>query len=127
MESRASAIIPLTPAVDHSEKEGYFVKLSSGEAAVVTSATDLPFGIILDGEDTDGKDSIAVCGGNAGPVEVKLNGTVSMGDYLQLESDGTVIENAGSGARVLVAIALSDGVAEELIPAILLTPIYYST
>jgi hypothetical protein len=126
MESRASAILPLTPAVDHSDYEGYFVKLSAGEAAVVTSATDLPFGVILDGEDTDGQDSIAVCGGNAGPCEVKLNGTVSKGAYLQLESAGTVITDAGSGARVLVGIALDSGVAEELIPAVLIPPIGFS-
>lgn len=126
MELRQSAILPLTPAVDHSDYESYFVKLSAGKAAIVTSATDLPFGVILDGEDTDGQDSIAVCGGNAGPCEVKLNGIVSKGAYLQLESDGTVITDAETGARVLVGIALESGVAEEKIPAVLITPIVYS-
>jgi len=124
--ARKEAIIAMTPAADHSEKEGYFVEIVDEEASVCDSAADTPHGVILDGEDTDGQDSIGVCGGNFGPAHVKLSGAVSNGASLQLHTDGSVITDAGSGARVIVAKALEDGVSGDLIEAVILTPIKYA-
>jgi len=123
---RKEAIIALTPAADHSDYEGYFVKLTAGVPVVSASAADVPFGVIIDGEEAGGVDSIGVCGGNLPTVRVKLSGSVSKGDSLQLHTDGSVITNAGSGARVIVAKALEDGVSGDLIEAVILTPVSYS-
>jgi len=123
---RKEAIIALTPAVDHSEKEGYFIILTAGAPVVSSSASDVPFGVIIDGEEADGVDSIGVCGGAFGSAHVKLSGAVSKGDSLQLHTDGSVITDAGSGARVIVAKALEDGVSGDLIEAVILTPIKYA-
>lgn len=132
MEAMDKAIVAMTPTADHSAKRGYFVTAANGQAALVTTpATDDPYGVILDGENTTGKDSIAICGGNAGPVKVKLSanpGTVAAGTRLQLDATtvGTVCADAGTGARVICARALESGAADELIRAILLSPVIYA-
>jgi hypothetical protein len=123
---RDKALIPLTPAADHSEKAGYFCEIdSSGEAAVVSAADTLPLGVIVEGQDTDGLDTVA-CHNFGGTVPVKLEGAVSAGDRLELTADGDVIEDSGSGARVIVGQALEDGAATELIEAALISPIALS-
>ncbi len=133
MEAMDKAIVAMTPTADHREKRGFFVTAAAGLAAlVVTPATDDPYGVILDGEDTTGKDSVALCGGNAGPVKVKLAaapGTVVAGTRLQLSATtaGTAGADAGTGARVVCARALEAGEANELIMAILLAPIIYAS
>ncbi|MGF1453202.1 MAG: hypothetical protein ACFB21_14130 [Opitutales bacterium] len=43
----------------------------------------------------------------------------AVGQYLQLNEDGSVSPDAGSGTRALVAQAVETGVAGELIEAIL--------
>ena len=123
---RAQAIIALTPAVDHSEKEGYFVILAAGLPVVISAASDVPFGILIDGEEADGVDSIGVCGGNLPTVRVKLSGPVSIGNTLQLHTDGSAVVDAGIGARVVVGRALEDGVSGDLIEAVILTPVKYN-
>lgn len=126
MEIKAKTIIALTAGEDLSGKEGYFIKLSAGKAILVTSATDKPFGVLVEGAEEDEMVSIAVCGGNAGSVHIALGGIVSKGDYLQLEAAGDCIVDAGSGARVITSIALEAGVKNQLIEGILLTPVTYS-
>lgn len=100
--------LSLTPTADHSEKLGYFVKASSGNAALVSATTDTVLGVIVDGATTSNKDTVQLLGD---PTEVLVRlgstpGTIAKGSYLQLESDGTVILDAGSGARQIVARAL---------------------
>ena len=127
MESLVKAIVALTPAADHRTKEGYFVNLDgSGNAAVSSSATTKPFGLILQSENTDGVDSVAVCGGNVGVCKVKASGTIAKGAYVQLHTDGSVVTDAGSGARVLVGIALEAAVSGDLIDVVPITPVVYS-
>jgi len=132
MEARDRAIIAMTPTADHSDYRGYAVVASAGSAALVTTpATDDVLGVILDGEATTGQDSIAVCGGNAGPVKVKLSaspGTVVAGTRLVL--DGTTLGAAkatAGGARVEFARALESGSANELIEAILVPTIVHAS
>lgn len=124
--ARKEAILSMTPGADHSDYEGYFVELTAGNPTVCNAATDVPFGIILDGEPTTGVDSIGVCGGNFGPARVKLSGVVAKGADLQLAADGTCVTDALAGARVIVAKALEAGVSGDLIEAVILTPVQYS-
>jgi hypothetical protein len=126
MESKTKAILAFTPAADHRTKEGYFVDLSGSTVAVSSSATTKPFGLILEGENTDGVDSVAVCGGNVGPVKVKASGTIAAGAYVQLHTDGSVVTDAAAGARVLVGIALESAVSGDLFDCQLITPVVYS-
>lgn len=119
---KPTTVESIEAAADHSEKRGHFVELSSGKAAIVNSTADLPYGLILDGEPQGGQDSVAICGGNAGSVRVKVGGPVAKGAYGQLENDGTVITDSGAGARVIVCRFLEDGVEDELVEAILINP-----
>lgn len=123
-QPRSNAIIPITPAADHSGKEGYAVKIVSGEAALVTANTDAPVGVIIEGQDTTGKDSVALIGsGLSGTVPVKLSaspGTVNLGTYLEIVADGTFKADAGTSGTVC-AMALESGTAGEIIEAVLLT------
>ena len=118
-------IIALTPTADQTHYRGYFVEASSGSAAICNAATDLPIGVIVDGQPTTGQSSIAVAPGLI--VKVKVTGTgpgtIANGTLLTLKADGTVQADAGSGARVQVARALEAGAANELITACLLQPV----
>jgi len=116
----------MTPTADHSDYEGYFVKNSSGSAALCDSASDDPLGVILDGEDTDGQDSIGLLGGMRKTAHVKLAGTVSQFGLIQLTSAGKAEADAGTGARVIVGRVLEAGVADEKVEAILFTPVAYT-
>ncbi|HYE29792.1 MAG TPA: hypothetical protein VEH27_00045 [Methylomirabilota bacterium] len=122
---REAAIIPMTPNEDHTGKEGYAVKVSSGKAALVTGTTDDVFGVILDGEATTGSSSIAlVSGGLPGTVSVKLDGTpgtVNIGTNLTITATGT-FKAATTGAKQC-ARAVQSGAANELIEAVLYHPI----
>lgn len=124
---RESAIIPMTPAADHSALRGYFVEVSSGAASVCNSADDIPLGVILEGAPTTGQDTIAVCGGGAGVVAVKCAasaGSIAIGTKLVLHTDGTVKADPGTGGRVQVAIALEVGANGALIDAVLIDPVF---
>jgi hypothetical protein len=121
---RETAVIAMTPNEDQRDKEGYAVKVSSGKAALVTGDTDIPIGVILDGENTDGKSSIAVCDAGGGTVRVKLDGTpgtVAIGTYLTISSTGTF--KAAVSTKTQCARALEAGTANELIEAVLHRPI----
>lgn len=123
-----SGIISLTPTADQTGSRGIFVEASSGSAAIVNAATDLPIGVIVDGALTTGKSSIAVGIGMVVPVKVTGTspGTIALGTYLTVKSDGTVQADAGSGNRVQVARALESGAANEIIAAVLLQPVSLS-
>ncbi len=121
---REMAVIPMTPNEDQRGKEGYAVKASSGKAALVTADTDMALGVILDGENTDGKTTLAVADACAGTVRVKLDavpGTVAVGTYLTITATGT-FKQAVTG-KTQCARALEAGAANELIEAALHKPI----
>jgi hypothetical protein len=124
MIARSNAIIPITPAADHTGKEGYAVVIVDGKSSIVTSNTAAPIGVITEGADTTGKDSVALIGGGlAGTVKVKLGtspGTVVLGTYLEIKADGAFKADAGTSGTVC-ALALETGAAGELIEAALLT------
>lgn len=126
MIARSNAIIPMTPAADLTGKEGYFVKVVDGEAALCTGTTDQPIGVVVSESDLTGKVGVGILGaGLAGTVKVKVTGsspgTIVMGSPLELAAeDGTVKLGTGGGATV-VAIAMESGAANELIEAVLQT------
>lgn len=125
MQVRENAIFPLTPDADHTGLEGYFV---TADGALMADGTTEPFGLILVGNATTGKDALAICsGGFSGTAKVKLAatpGTVNPGTFLVLDGTtlGAVKADSGSGARVQVAQALESGAAGELIEAVLVRP-----
>lgn len=121
---REVAVLAMTPNEDQRGKEGYAVKVSSGKAALVTGDTDTPIGVILDGENTDGQSSVAIADALPGTIRVKLNsspGTVTIGTYLTIASDGTF--KAAVSNKTQCARALESGSANELIEAVLHRPI----
>lgn len=120
---RETAVLPMQPNENHLGKEGYAVKVVSGKAALVTADTDVPLGVILDGEDTTGRSAVAVADACGGTVRVKLSsvpGAVLTGGYLTIASDGTF--KAAVSGKTQCARALENGAANELIEAVLHRP-----
>lgn len=73
------------------------------------------------GATTSTSAAVALFGGNAGPVEVKLAGTVTAGALL-VRNGTTGKWTAAAATDVAEARALEAGVADELVSAILLPP-----
>jgi len=123
--ARTNAILSFEAAADLSGHVGRFVVLAAGKAALVSSAAQKPFGVLL----TDGKagESVAVAvsaGGLAGVIRVKLAAAITApGTDLQLNATGGVQTDAGTGARVIVAQSLESGAINELIEAVLFRPV----
>ncbi len=117
------AIVAMTPTADHTALKGYLVANSGGNAAVNTSTTVPALGVILDGEPTTGKDAIALLGGNHGTVKLKAGGAITAFAKLQQKNDGTVIVDAGTGARVIVGLALEAAALNEIFEAMVIFPV----
>jgi hypothetical protein len=123
--ARTNAILPFEAAADLTGHVGRFVVLTAGKVALVSSAPQRPFGVLL----TDGKagESVTVAvgaGGLAGTIRVKLAAVVANpGADLQLTADGRTQADVGSGARVIVAQSLESGAINELIEAVLFRPV----
>ncbi len=123
--ARSNAILSVEANADLTGHVGRFVILTAGKAALVTTAAQKPFGVLL----TDGKAgervTVAVgAGGLAGSVRVKLATSVlAPATDLQLNASGGVQPDAGTGARVIVAQALESGGINELVEAVLIRPV----
>lgn len=130
MKLRKDGIIKATPAADYSANEGYGVTLgvTSGllTATVSGSATAPIEGIIAEAGTVAQGVSVAVPGATPGGIHVKLSGAVTAGDKLMQAADGTFVTDAGSGARVVVGIALETGVSGDLIEMLMQTPVTLS-
>lgn len=124
---RANAIIPQTPAADYSAKRGYLVNLAAGTATISTSATVVAKGVIVEGNPTTAgyateQVSVAILGAVKGTVPMRAGGTIAAGAWVQQSTDGTVVTDAGTGARVLVGVAVTGGAAGENIEVAPLSP-----
>ena len=109
------------------------VRLDSASGVDLSDGVGLAVGIDASGDATLGGDfgvvteaysdgvAVAVFGGNAGPVEVKLAGTVDVGDLL-VRNATTGTWTKAAATDVAEARALEAGVATELVAAILLPP-----
>lgn len=114
-------VVPHT-GVDFSDKRGYLVKAAAGTPAVNDSATVPAFGVVLEGNDADSQSSLGIIGGALPPVMVKLGGDVDLYERLQQKADGTLEADAGTGDRVVCAIALRAGASGDLAPVQFITP-----
>jgi len=113
--TRDTALFSFASAADLTDKEGYAVEVESGKVELWDGTGDL-FGVIVDGDTTSGRNTVASFAGASGTVKVKLNGTVSAGDLLEAESGGTFIKRSSGDAT---AMAIEDGTATELVEAAL--------
>ena len=121
-QPRVNAILPFLIDVDTTDKVGYFIMPSEPERfAICDDEYSTVVGVIVKGATTAEKASIAIApGGLAGTVKVKLSGPiVTVGQRLQLNFDGSVNPDAGTGGRQIVGMALELGVAGELIEAVI--------
>jgi hypothetical protein len=129
---RDNAIIPFTPAADYSAKRGYLVDLASDTATISTSATTVAKGVIVEPNDTTAgyateKVGVAILGAIKGTVPMRLSGTVVKGAFVQQSTDGTVVTDAASGARVIVGVALESGVSGENIEVAVTQQVHHGT
>jgi hypothetical protein len=113
--TRDTALFSFASAADLTDNEGYAVEVESGKVELWDGTGDL-FGVIVDGDTTSGRNTVASFAGASGTVKVKLNGTVSAGDLLEAESGGTFIKRSSGDAT---AMAIEDGTATELVEAAL--------
>jgi len=118
--ARGNAIIPIT-GNDLTDKEGYLLKESSGNLVLNDSATAPARAVCLEGN-TAAKNSSAIIIGSGQVVRLKAGGAITKFNQVTQKNDGTVIADAGSGARVAVGIALETGVTDALIEVALQTP-----
>lgn len=117
MERNPKGIVRLEEAtgVDLSAAVGKAVGVDASGNAVLGG----DFGVVT--EAYSNGVAVAVFGGNAGPVEVKLAGTVDVGDYL-VRNPSTGTWTAAAATDVAEARAIEAGVATELVAAVLLPP-----
>jgi hypothetical protein len=120
--ARESAVYALTPATDLSAKRGYTVTIAGDVATLSASSTVPARGVILNGEPTTGKASIGILG-QIPPVVMKCGGTITKGDLVQQNNDGTILTDAAAGARVVIGVAMESGVIGELIEVSTRTPL----
>lgn len=115
---RGEAIVPATGATDLTDKKGCLVTLSSVSsvltATLSASATVVAKGVVLDGGTTSNKSSIGILGALSGNVYMKAGGTILAGAFVQQNSDETVVTDAGTGARVLVGVAIEGASSGDL-------------
>lgn len=117
--------VRLTAGADLKEKEGCFVTLTGGKAALTAAGTaaDAVFGLLHAVDEANCPVDV-ILPGHAGVVGVRLhasNSAVAMGDTLVLAASGTV--NKGStGTKVAVALQAAPASSGRLIEARLVEP-----
>lgn len=115
----------LTAGADFTEKEGCFVTLASGKAALTAAntAASAVFGVLHAVDEADAPVDV-ILPGHSGIVAVRLhtsNAAIAVGDSLVLAASGTV--NKGStGTRVAVALQAAAANSGKLIEARLVEP-----
>jgi hypothetical protein len=108
--------------VDHSEKEGYWVTLSSALLPTLgASATVKPHAVILQGRGIGASDDLQPMVGDK-IVDVRAGGACTGGSMGMTVNDGTFIDDS-SGARETCCRFLDSGVAGDLVRAILFQPV----
>jgi hypothetical protein len=124
--ARELPVFAFTPAADYSAKRGYLVTLASDTVTLNSSASVVAAGVILDGEDTDGKCSVAALGAGQS-VKMKAGGAITQGALVAQHTDGTVVTDPAAGARVIVGRAMETAASGELIEVAMLGPIVYAS
>lgn len=127
LKDLTDAVVPFTPAADYTDKQGYLVNLAGDTATISTSATVVVKGVILEGSATTGQTSVAILGASPGAVKMKAGGAITKGAFVAQHTDGTIITDAGSGARVIVGVALETAASGDLITVAPITPRPYAS
>ena len=108
-------MIPLAGTGAVAGNEGLFILKTGALAGANASA----FGVITEVQPNGGSASVAVCaGGFAGAVKVKLGEDGSLGDLVGADADGA----ADVAATTVCAQLLEDGLADELVEAVIFLP-----
>jgi hypothetical protein len=97
-------------------KEGYSVKGDGAGALALSANSALAVGVIRVGRAAGGVSDVALPGEVA---PVLLSGTVYAGDLLAIDSNSKFAASTPSDGDILGAIALEDGVAGDLIDALI--------
>jgi hypothetical protein len=122
--TRTNAIISVMADVDLTGQEGRFVRISNNDSiCLVDYALEKPLGLLLTGGKAYERVTVAIPGGLAGTVRVKITGPVSFGEQLQLTATGCVEGYSNDALRMVLGVALEAGVSGELIEASLYTPV----
>lgn len=121
--SRGNPVYPFTPSATHVDKEGYLVDLAADTATISSSASVPAKGVILEGQATTGKSSIGILGALPAPVYLRASGAITKGAEVQQAADGTVVTDAGSGARVIVGVAMENAVSGQKFEAVAHKPV----
>jgi hypothetical protein len=122
METNLKAIVPLNAAT------GVDFSAALGCAVGADGALGGDYGVLVvvdrpsAGGTTSTSGSVALFGGNTGPVEVKLAGTVTGAGVMLKRNTVTGTWTAAATTDVAEARSLEGGTATELISAILLPP-----
>ncbi len=129
--ARASAIIEAVGATDLSAKKGSTVTLavSAGvmTATLSASASVPAVGIIMNGEATTARSTIGILGApGLGTVYMKTSGVIAAGARVQQAADGTIVTDAGTGARVVIGVALEVAASGDLIEVAPIAPMILS-
>lgn len=111
METNLKAIVPVTASAS-TDVLGLNVTTAGAASA------DEGFGVVV--EQADKELSIAVYGGNTGPVEVKAASSITKGALLKVTTGGKFTPI--SSKEIPNAVALEAGAADELVQAVLLPP-----
>ena len=123
LKIRVCAIISLAVAGDYSTKKGYLVTHDGTTATISASATARANGVILDGGiDANGKATIGLLGGIEGTIPMKTSGIIAAGAFVQQAADGTILTDAGTGARVIVGQAVESAVSGDIIEVVPFLP-----
>jgi hypothetical protein len=106
MAARGNPILAIT-GTDLSALLGKLITFSAGVPAASASATVPATAIVLDGNTATKNSSVGFLAGNLPPVRALISPTATalkQGDTLQQSTDGTLTNDAGSGARVVVGV-----------------------
>jgi hypothetical protein len=127
-QPRTNAILAYHHSDDFSDKEGYVVQIATQGAVgslslYSVSDTSVPFGVITHGGTEES--SVAILGGGvAGTVLMSIeSGTVQAGQQLELVNGGQVKLDTGNNPRILLAVALEAGEADDLIECAIFNPV----
>lgn len=116
MKTREDGLISLTPAADYTGKRGCLVTHNGTTATLSASATVRAQGVIVEPNRTAAgyateKVTVALLGSVNGTVRMNAGGVIAAGAWVQQDTDGQVVTDAGSGARVIVGQALEAAAA----------------
>ena len=132
MIAQRTATLSLTPAADYSASLGYTGTFSGETFTVSSSATVKATGVIIEPNDTTAgyateKVTIAVLGSFDCPVYMRAGGAITKGAFVVQSTDGTIVTDPGSGARVIVGVAMATCATGESVPVATTSPVYYAS